>query len=252
MVHAITNMCAAAVCSFSAQALTDSLVYATCDCCSSPMTIVVRREKLQYAAFKHKAIMRDCPFCLEEISLAATRCKHCTAHVPLDEQMKRTLELATAAIEAQEQQRQQCWYVRMFASCCCHKPRQASVPTSPPGDATHQHGSGTQLTTGDMAIDTACELSQNRQYGLGPSPTQQQLVTVAGSAGSSASASCCGSTDAGWAMALTTQPGSSAYTSPQQSFTEGASSISIDVQQLAAGQQAMSCDHPGQAGPWAA
>lgn len=98
------------------------------------------REKLQYAAFKHKAIMRDCPYCLEEISMAATRCKHCTAEVPLDEGMQHTLELATAALDAEEQRRQERWYRRMFAPCakCCCKPKQALVQQAADGEAQLQ------------------------------------------------------------------------------------------------------------------
>jgi hypothetical protein len=61
------------------------------------------------------------PYCLEEISMAATRCKHCAADVPLSEEMQRTMELAAAALIAEEERRQQRWYRRMFAPCakCC-------------------------------------------------------------------------------------------------------------------------------------
>jgi hypothetical protein len=45
--------------------------------CTKPAAVPAcpsaRHLQLQYAAFKHKAIMRDCPYCLEEISMVRWR-----------------------------------------------------------------------------------------------------------------------------------------------------------------------------------
>lgn len=72
--------------------------------------------------------------------MAATRCKHCCGDVPLTEEMQRTLELATAALDAEEARHQQKWYRRMFAPCtkCCCKPQTAVVQESGDGAAQIQ------------------------------------------------------------------------------------------------------------------
>jgi large conductance mechanosensitive channel len=169
------------------------------------LCVVVPLEKLQYAAFRQKAIRRDCPHCLEEISVAATRCKHCCADVPLDAAMQHTLQLATAAMDAAEAQRQQRWYMRMVAPCaswCCQQ-RRAGVAASPKGEP--------QLRT----------------------VSQQELASVlprrhSSGGGSRVHARPQGNSESSQAR--------STYTSPQQSFSTqqegGGGAAVIDIEQL--------------------
>jgi len=73
--------------------------------------------QLQYAAFKSKAIMRDCPHCLEEISMAATRCKFCCGEIVIDEEMQQVISMATAAMEAEQQKYSKRWLSKCFRWC---------------------------------------------------------------------------------------------------------------------------------------
>jgi hypothetical protein len=173
------------------------------------------REKLQFAAFKHKAIMRDCPFCLEEISMAATRCKHCAGEVPLDEEMQRTLQLATAALDAEEERKQQRWYRRMWAPCAkvcsCFQRKQAVV----------QQGEGGQLQLADV------------EQGSSPIVVSPLSISMSGSGVMQRASSSTGAAQTG-----------SVFVSPQQSFSSAAGtsvapagSTAIDIEVLAQEQQ---------------
>lgn len=173
----------------------------------------VCREKLQFAAFKHKAIMRDCPFCLEEISMAATRCKHCAGKVPLDEEMQRTLQLATAALDAEEERKQQRWYRRMCAPCAkifnCCQPKQAVV----------QQGEGGQVQLADV------------EQGSSPIVVSRLSMSMSGSGVMQRASSSTGAGQSG-----------SAFVSPQQSFsgaagTSNPAATAIDIEALAQEQQ---------------
>lgn len=84
-----------------------------------PAAALLYLLQLQYAAFKHKAIMRDCPYCLEEISMAATRCKHCCGELEIDEEMQTAIDLATAALN--EADKKQGCVSRLLGRCM--KPR---------------------------------------------------------------------------------------------------------------------------------
>jgi hypothetical protein len=133
--------------------------------------------------------------------MAATRCKHCCGEVPLTEEMQRTLELATAALDAEEARHQQKWYRRMFAPCtrCCCKPKTAVVQES-----------------GDGAVQMQ-PLSEKEQEVVLVSPLRHSMS----GAGSSGVLQRGGS-----------QQGS-AYVSPVQSFTGSAPvSTTIDIEQL--------------------
>jgi hypothetical protein len=74
--------------------------------------------------------------------MAATRCKHCSGEVPLDAEMQRTLAVAQAALDAEEERRQQKWYRRLFAPCsrcstCC-QPKTAVVQQAADGEVQLQ------------------------------------------------------------------------------------------------------------------
>ncbi|KAF8072762.1 mscL [Scenedesmus sp. PABB004] len=76
--------------------------------------VVVPLEKLQFAAFKHRAILRDCPYCFEEISLAASRCRYCCGELEVDADILHAMEMAEAAIDSQASKS---WLSRRFARC---------------------------------------------------------------------------------------------------------------------------------------
>jgi hypothetical protein len=102
------------------------------------------RSPHKYLALSAGAAVSCSPFCLEEIPLAAVRCKHCSAEVPLTEEMQQTLGLATAALDAEAARHRNKWYQRMFAPCtrCCCKPQTAVVQESGDSVATlsTEHG----------------------------------------------------------------------------------------------------------------
>lgn len=140
--------------------------------------------------------------------MPATRCKHCAGDVPLSEEMQRTLQLATAALDAEEDRRQKKWYRRLFAPCArcfCCKPQQAVISEAADGQA--------QLQPVDEA-STPVVIS----------PLSQSL------SGS-------GVVQRGGSSSLAGRPGSS-FVSPQQSFSSAApAEIAIDIVQLAAQEQ---------------
>ena len=45
----------------------------------------LKREKQTESA---PPAVKKCPYCLLEIDIAATRCPHCTSHIPVDTQVK--------------------------------------------------------------------------------------------------------------------------------------------------------------------
>lgn len=146
------------------------------------------------------------PFCLEEISMAASRCKHCCGEVPLDAEMQRTLAVAQAALDAEEERRQQKWYRRWFAPCskcstCC-QPKTAVVAQAADGEVQLQ----------PVDLESAGEV-------VAVSPLRQSMS----SGGMQQRAS-----------STTGQPGS-VFVSPHQSFTSAGSdgaATAIEIQQL--------------------
>lgn len=137
--------------------------------------------------------------------MAATRCKHCAGDVPLTEEMQKTLELATAALDAEEERHQQKWYRRMFAPCtrCCCKPKQAVVQEAEGGAAQIQ------------------PLGEAEREVVLVSPLRHSMST-SGRSGSSSGVLQRGGSQQG-----------SAYASPVQSFTGSAPACTtIDIQQL--------------------
>lgn len=137
--------------------------------------------------------------------MAATRCKHCAGEVPLTEEMQRTLELATAALDAEEQRQQHKWYRRMFAPCtkCCCRPKRALVQETEGGEA--------QMQPLAAAESEAIE-AEPSWHSMSRRHSCSGVVQRCGSSGS--------------------QQGSD-YTSPVQSFTGATpASTTIDVEQL--------------------
>lgn len=142
--------------------------------------------------------------------MAATRCKHCAGEVPLDAEMQRTLELATAALDAEEERRQHKWYRRVFAPCtkCCCKPKQAVVQ---------------QAQDGEVQLAPVGGLEDGAQPVV-LSPLKQSM-SMSGGSGVMQRVSSTGGQQ------------SSVFASPRQSFTSASSSgpgcTTIDIEALA-------------------
>eukprot|EP00878_Enallax_costatus_P015029 GHUV01015737.1.p1 GENE.GHUV01015737.1~~GHUV01015737.1.p1 ORF type:complete len:208 (+),score=49.52 GHUV01015737.1:861-1484(+) len=167
------------------------------------MGVVLPLQKLQYAAFKHKAILRDCPRCLEEISMAATRCRFCCADIEQDAEVRAVLEMAEAAMEAEEQKQHWCW--KMLT--CCVKPKTAVIESTPGGE----------LTLKEVEVD-----DPEQALGLARSPTFRGSNTASGSFRTPA-ASFPG--ESGAQRSSETSAGSpAAYASPRSSFVTAQSS----------------------------
>lgn len=99
--------------------------------------------------------------------MAATRCKHCAGEVPLTAEMQRTLELATAAIDAEEERHQHRWYKRIFSPCtrCCCKPKQAVVHEAEDGQAKITElaeGSSTAVLGSPLALSPSSSMAMQR------------------------------------------------------------------------------------------
>lgn len=55
-------------------------------------------QKLMYSVYKNKALRRDCPYCLEEIALLATRCKYCAGVInPTPEEIEAMSKAVSAS-----------------------------------------------------------------------------------------------------------------------------------------------------------
>eukprot|EP00882_Tetradesmus_deserticola_P005468 GHRQ01005757.1.p1 GENE.GHRQ01005757.1~~GHRQ01005757.1.p1 ORF type:complete len:282 (+),score=49.43 GHRQ01005757.1:373-1218(+) len=173
--------------------------------------VVLPLNKLQYAAFKHKAIMRDCPYCLEEVSMAATRCKHCCGEIKHDEEMQQVMQMAAAAMDAEEHK--QSWLVRKLR--CCIRSDTAVLCESAEGDMQLK-----QVQDKELA-DTSSLLSPR---------TLSRARTVSGSNVSGG-----GSRVGGASGAPSRMPSASVsevYRSPKASFSQVGECTALDVRQL--------------------
>ncbi|KAF6260915.1 large-conductance mechanosensitive channel [Scenedesmus sp. NREL 46B-D3] len=174
--------------------------------------VVLPLNKLQYAAFKYKAIMRDCPYCLEEISMAATRCKHCCGEIEHDEEMQQVMQMAEAAMDAQEQKQSRC--MRMLR--CCVRSDTAVLCETAEGDVQLKQVQEAELPNQSSSL-TLHTLARTRTRSGSMSGGGQR------SGGASAAPSRMLSTSV-----------SEVYRPPNTSFTQSHDCTALDVRQLEA------------------
>jgi hypothetical protein len=85
----------------------------------------------------HQLLACCCLYALQ----AATRCKHCCGEIELDEEMQQVIQMAEAAMDAEEQK--QSWCMRMLR--CCVRPNTAVLCETAEGDVQLKQVQETEL-----------------------------------------------------------------------------------------------------------